>query len=275
MSPGKPLEKPELHGSGPVYRLESGRFKPAVCARQKNWCHASALRIMFASLPDLRKGSSMRFIPAAASLLILVSCMTSNSFGDLVWGPISNFQDGTVQGWAGGTVVNVANSGPLGAGDHSLRLSNGGVASRFAMFNTGVNGAIHAAVTEIVSDILRPPGEGSAEIRLVMFDTAGTRWTSTVAANVIDNGLWNRYSFSVLEADLTRVAGTGTYAALSTSLERIMFRYDPGIPTDSGLPLNGSMNFDNIAAVPEPSSACLLAFGVLSMAAGWRRQRAI
>ena len=78
----------------------------------------------------------------------------------------AGFQDGTVQDWEGGTVLNVADSGPLGLGDHSLQLANGGPGDNFAMHNEEINGAIARSVIQINSNILRPAGIGAAEIRL-------------------------------------------------------------------------------------------------------------
>lgn len=213
----------------------------------------------------------MSFKVVLASCIFFFVGMLQVANGDLVQGVISDFQDGTVQGWDGGTVTNIADSGPLGVGDHSLQLANGG-GGRFAMFNLGVNGTISPTVSAITSDILRPTGEGAADIRLVMFDTSGTRWTSTIATNISDNGLWGTYTFSILESDLTRVLGGGSYTDLLGNLERIMFRHDPGTPSPGGSPLNGTMNFDNISAVPEPSSILVLV-SVLAIGYSSRRHR--
>lgn len=190
---------------------------------------------------------------------------------DLVLGPISDFQDGTDQGWTGGTVAVVANSGPNGAGDFALELANGGVANNFAMFNTDVNGNIAADVTAISTDMWRPSGEATAEIRLVLFDSVGNRWTSNAAAQVSGDGAWKNYRFSILEADLTRVVGGGTYSDLVANLNRIMFRYDPGTPSGNGAPLDGVVRFDNIAAIPEPATAGLA--GVCLLWCGLHRRR--
>lgn len=200
------------------------------------------------------------------TLLAFVLCFcfgVSGTRADLVNGLISDFQDGTVQGWQGGTVAVVANSGPLGAGDFSLQLSNGGVANNFAMFNTDVNGVIASNVSHITADILRPTGQSTGQIRLVLFDTSdGTRWTSTAAATIVGNDQWNRYSFSILEADLTRVVGAGTYTSLTNNLSRILFRHDPDDPSAGGVSLDGTMSFDNITAVPEPATCSFLLLGL-------------
>lgn len=204
---------------------------------------------------------------------VIAWCVGSSSHADLTRGVISDFQDGTVQGWGGGTVSNQPNTGPLGAGDHSLQLSNGGFGGFFAMHNTGVNGSIDPAVSAVTADILRPLGVGAAEIRFVLFDTGGTKWTSTLAATIVDDGNWHRYTFSILEADLTRVDGLGSYANLTGNLERIMFRYDPGAPSPGGASLPGTMNFDNVTAIPEPSVGVGVVLGSLALCISRRARR--
>jgi hypothetical protein len=187
-------------------------------------------------------------------LLLAVARVT---YADVPLGVLFDFQDGTVQGWSGGTVSNQMNTGPGGLGDHSLQLSNG-IAGNFAMFNTGINGVIDPAISAITSDIFRPAGAGSGEIRLVLFDINGNRWTSTTSALIIDDGDWHNYVFSIREADLTHVLGGDTYNFLVNNLERIMFRHNPGLPSANGSPLPGTMNFDNITAIPEPTGLLVL-----------------
>ncbi len=212
----------------------------------------------------------MKFATTLLISFALFSFGLSSVHADVVLGTLFDFQDGTIQGWAGGTVMNVADSGPGGVGDHSLQLSNGGNGN-FAMFNSQIGGVIDMSVSAISADLFRPQGEVDASIRLVLFGTDGTRWTSSAATIVAGDGAWNRYSFSVLEADLTRVVGTGTYSSLISNLDQGMFRHDPGAPSAGGSSLAGTMNFDNIAAIPEPSQLFLLVSGLLGLA-GVRRK---
>lgn len=214
----------------------------------------------------------MNLQTSTGAFILAVSLLTSAARGDLVLGTISNFQDGTNQGWTGGTINVLADSGPSGLGDYALELSNGGFANNFAMFNAGVAGVIDPSVRAIRSDIFRPANEGSAEIRLVLFDNAGTRWTSTNAVTVVDDGAWRNFSFSILEADLTRVFGSGSYADLNANFNRIMFRYDPGPPNAGGSSLDGTMRFDNIAAIPEPTTPVVL-FASLAIGFAIARRR--
>jgi len=206
-------------------------------------------------------------------VLCFVVFSSGQAYADLALGVLSDFQDGTDQGWAGGTVVNVADAGPAGIGDHSLQLSNGGTGGNFAMFNPQFSGVINANVTAISCDIMRPTGSGAADIRLVLFDLDGDRWTSFVAANVIDDGSWKNYVFSIAEVDLSHVVGTGSYSALVNNFSSMMFRYDPGAPSAGGSPLAGTMSFDNITAIPEPSAGGLIQLGLVLALRFRRRSR--
>lgn len=197
-------------------------------------------------------------------ITLSVSCLAGNvAKSDLVPGVISDFQNATLQGWEGGTVTLMPDSGPLGSGDYALQLANGGNGDHFSMFNMTVQGSIVPSVSHISVDIMRPTGQVNGQIRLVLFDAAnGSRWTSTTAATIVGDGQWNRYNFSVRQTDLTRVLGTGSYSSVTADLERIMFRHDPGTPSSGGVGLAGTMYFDNITAVPEPGSTVLLLIGL-------------
>lgn len=191
---------------------------------------------------------------------------------DLLPGVISDFQDGTTQGWGGGSVVNVADSGPGGVGDNSLQLSNGGIGGNFSMRNLSVAGVIAPGVVQINTDMFRPAGQSNAEIRLVLHDISGNRWATTASQIVTGNGTWATYSFSIREPDLTLVLGAGTYSELRNGLNRIMFRHDPGAPDAGGVPLAGTVNFDNITAIPEPGGAAVAALALLAFGRQRRRR---
>ena len=175
----------------------------------------------------------------------------------LVPGPISDFEDGTLQGWAPPrrNTVNVA-GGPAG----STRFLEVFPAPNLAVFNDGISGVIAPSVFAIDVDMWRPAGESDLEMRLVLFGPGtNNRWTSTNAQLLPGDGVWYELTFSIREPDLTRVSGAGTYADLVADLDRIMFRWDPGAPSADGTSgATGSFGIDNVAAVPEPSALLLL-----------------
>ena len=177
-------------------------------------------------------------------------------------GLISDFEDGTLQGWAPpkANTANVA-GGPVGS-TRFLEVSPG--PPRLSAFNAGLGTTIDAAVTDILIDMQRPAGQSALEMRMVLFGPGGgNRWTFTVAQVVPGDGVWRTYSCSVLQADLTQVQGAGTYTDLTNNFNRLMFRWDAGGPSPGGTPgASGTIGFDNITAVPEPGTGALLAMGL-------------
>ncbi len=153
--------------------------------------------------------------------------------------------------------MNIATGGPNGAGDNFLKLENGSI-GKFAMRNTGTSfsGTISPSVPAITVDMMRPDSDtGNASIRLVLFGPGAMhnadRWTSTNPVTVPPDGVWTNYSFSILQSDLTHVLDQGgTFAELTSDLDRIMFRHDPGLPSSAGTSLSGSVGFDNTIATP-------------------------
>lgn len=147
-----------------------------------------------------------------------------------------------------------------------LEVAPAAFTTRMAAFNDSVTGSIDPTISSIDVDLMRPNGQNDIDIRLVLFGPGtNNRWTSTTAQTVAGDGLWLRYSFSILEADLTQVLGANTYAELTNDLNRIMFRYDSGNPSADGtVGGTGIFALDNVAAtaVPLPAAAGLLALGL-------------
>jgi hypothetical protein len=68
-------------------------------------------------------------------------------------------------------------------------------------------------------------------------------------------GAWQKLTFSIKEADLTRVQGTQTYAALMLDVDRLMFRHQAGVPAPEGDPIAASAGLDNIKAIAQAPPA--------------------
>ena len=190
-------------------------------------------------------------------------CLSSSAAWGVTAGQVSNFQDGTIQGWVTGPVAplptNVATGGPTGAGDKYLRVDPG---SHLAFFNpSGFAGSYTAAgVLDIGVDFLNlnPNTVSNIEdMRIVLFGPSGSRWSSTNFVVVPTDNLWHHYTFSLRQSDLTQVVAGDTYAATMANVTQLMFRHDSGAtPSSGGSPFLGSIGVDNITAipVPEPSS---------------------
>jgi len=200
----------------------------------------------------------MKYFPllATAAALSLVSQQSTSAA--ISAGLVSDFEDGTTQNWSGGSSpVNITTGGSTGAGDNFLQIGDGG---NMATFNTILSGAIDSAVTGFQVDLMRPSSDvGALDIRLVLFGPGtGNRWTSTTAEVVPNDDVWRTYTFPLLESDLTQVQGADTYANLSSTVNRVMFRHDPDTPSANGGIVSGTLGIDNVTAVPEPQSVLFL-----------------
>jgi hypothetical protein len=186
---------------------------------------------------------------------------------------VDDFQGGTTAlGWSGGSSPTyTANGGPNGAGDAFVQISAfpGG---NLATYNTSPQwtGNFTTIGAETINvDMMAPSTSAPLAIRLVVMGPSKfIRWDSADAQAVPNDGVWRNYQFSLAESDLTLVAGTDAYATLMSSVERVMFRYDPGAPDSSGSPVDapgGTLNLDNItlAVAPTPLAGDLNADGVV------------
>ena len=186
---------------------------------------------------------------------------TQDASADLMLGLLNDFEDGTLQGWdpPKNNTANVA-GGPSG----STRFLEVSPAPRMAAFSTAFAGTIDPSVTDIFIDMMRPSGQSDLEMRMVLFGPgADDRWTSTDAVVVPGDGAWATYSFSVREADLTRVLGSSTYADLTSNFAILMFRWDQGTPSAGGsVGVSGTIGYDNITAVPQAGTGALVAMGL-------------
>ena len=218
-------------------------------------------------------------VTSTCGALLLALLGTQLASGQLGPGLSSNFEDGPNQGWTPNTFkvngLNVA-GGPAGS-TRFLEVSPG--PPHLSVFNgehfsgpTLAIGSIEPALTAISVDLMRPNGQTDVEMRLVLVDpSTGDCWTSTSSQVVPGDGTWNNYTFSSLEADLTHVGGAATYADLTGSLSRMMFRFDPGAPSSTGSGGTGTFGLDNVTVIPEPGTWVLIGTG-LFCAAFFRRR---
>jgi hypothetical protein len=221
----------------------------------------------------------MRWCPLHTALLFAVYFVFAPSLAPaaISLGPLSDFQDGTLQGWTGNSAPTlIAGGGPAGGLDNFLRIG-GPNGNRFAIFNLnpGYTGAVDPGVTAFQADLMRPAGAlDTLEMRLVLFAPAtGIRWTSADAQTVPGDGIWRAYTFSLLESDLTQVQGSDSYANLIANVGRIMFRHDPPPAEADGIEADGFLGIDNVAAVPEPAAPLLLTASIALIAFPRRKSR--
>ena len=165
-------------------------------------------------------------------------------------GLLNDFESGTTEGWTSqASPTNIPSGGPAGVDDNYLQIGNG--LSNLGAFNLTHSGLLDSSIVAIEVDMFRPATDPDIEMRLVLFGpgvSTSNRWTSTNSVLVPGDGQWATYSFSVLEADLTQVVGSATYADVVADLNRILFRFDDGAPSIGGSSIAGTLGLDNITA---------------------------
>ena len=193
--------------------------------------------------------------PLHAISTALLLAMAATAAADLTPGLISDFEDGSTQGWDGGaSPTNIASGGPAGVGDNYLQIGNDSSAVRLATFNSSVAGIIDPTVESIQVDLLGALGQSNLDMRLVLFGPGtSNRWTSAASQVVPSNGLWDTYTFSLAESDLTQVLGVSSYSDLLSNLNRIMLRYDPAPASAGGQSVQGTLGIDNVIALSAPT----------------------
>ncbi len=181
----------------------------------------------------------------------------------------ADFQDGTTQGWDGGVSPSpnqptlMTDSGPLGAGDNALLVSavgGGGAYSRWAVFNTTdwAGDWLTAGVTQVQADFrVVTPTIGSLFLRTGFMSPANDRLASTDAQVLPADGAWHKLTFDVTDAGLTGVGGADVNTVLSDVFQ-FRFLQNPSF-SFQGEPVMAQIVIDNITALPEPTTALLLA----------------
>jgi hypothetical protein len=179
-----------------------------------------------------------------------------------------DFQDGTIQNWgsgAGSTVsTNVADAGPGGTGDNALDVA---ASNRFVVINsTQWTGDWTAAgVSTIALDVLNT-SNFDLNLRLAIagpggFSSGGMGDTyATDAVAVAVGSGWQSVEFDATAAGFSSVFGSDLAVALADVLQlRILHSAALSFVGDEG---GGSMQLDNIRAVPEPATLALMAVGL-------------
>ena len=200
--------------------------------------------------------------------------------GAILIGIVNDFQNSTVEGWSHGSPSPVppepvADAGPNGAGDHALRIFTTGVSfgagSRYIAFNGNSNWQgdyLATGVTGIRVDI-NNIGSDALDLRVAINGPGG--WFTSPAVIVAPGGGWHAELLSLLISDLSYVGG-GTEEVEETLAEVSDIQlysaadpdFGPGRIPRGDLREGGDALFDNITAVPEPTSTVL---GSLSLCA--------
>jgi hypothetical protein len=213
-------------------------------------------------------------------LLALALACAPLASAQISLGHVDDFQDGSLMNWqSGATLNNIANGGPMGAGDRFLKIDSdggSGPGSRLGAFNSDQwGGNWIAAGVDSVTGWFNNLGQTDLHLRITFFRFPGdqTRWTSTNAQTLAAGSGWTQMTFSAKEADLTQVMGTLDYNTVLSGVSRFMIRHQSGLPNAEGDPIVGSMGMDNITAVPEPATVLTIALGLSALAARKRKKQ--
>ena len=167
-----------------------------------------------------KEGMLRRSITIALYVCALAAARQAHG-GQITNGQVSDFQDGTTQGWVSGApnpnppTVLLNSHGP---GDHALEVVATGVfgaGSRLATFNSSqwAGDYLSADVTSILMD-LNNVGSTDLDIRLAVSGSGGDFSTTSSLFLTSESG-WTRFAFPVDVADWTSVGGFNLNATLS------------------------------------------------------------
>lgn len=208
------------------------------------------------------------------ALLCVALTSSATVFGQVIAGQMDTFNF-DIQSWNGAQPLWQPNGGPTGAGDGYLQmqsLGGSGQYSKMAMFNLDQwRGNYLAAGIGSISVDFDNFGTAELDMRMVLFDTnTATQWVSNFAAVLPGTPGWHHFNFAIDESLFTRTEGTTTFSDTLTFANRMMFRHNPGAPSNGGFPLAATLGVDNIRAVPEPATLAALGVG-LALLRGRRR----
>ncbi len=204
----------------------------------------------------------------------LAAALAAAPAAGITLGQVDDFQDGSLQGWAGGAMpTNIASGGPSGVGDRYLQISSSGG-------NLGTNniaqwiGDYDAAGVVAINFLLNNLGPNPLALRVTVFGNGGTFTTTNETVLPAASG-WVSVGFGLDDASLTQTAGNGTLADTLATVNTLLIRHDPDPISGSGQPnpVTGTLGIDEVTALPEPGSALLLPAGLVALWVASRTRR--
>ncbi len=225
------------------------------------------------SLEQIIRAAIVRIVRAILPCAVAAACLTLSVSAAVTLDQIEDFSG--VHAWTSGVPnlnppVIVADSGPLGAGDHSLRVtSNGGsgAGGRLIVFNetlwTGDYTA--AGILSLAAD-LRNMGTNTLSMRVAVNGPGG--WFVTTASPVTAFSGWTHQVFDLRFAALVSAGGSDASATMAAVSElRILHST---VVDFRGAKVSSGFMVDNVRAIPEPS--VLMICGLAGIAVVFRKR---
>jgi hypothetical protein len=226
--------------------------------------------------------SGTRLAVWLATLALFASLAAAPDASAVALGQVDDFEDGTTQGWiinllgtgnppAATLPVNVSTGGPAGAGDNYLRLTSvGGYGAGSRLVGINVSQWQGDYITQNVLGISASVinlGVTDVWLRLYVRSDAGGGFNDAIstAPIVLPSGSgWTNVVFPTTAAALSSINGSAATALAAVTELRILHSLNGAFP---GEIIAAQIGVDDLAAVPEPSTALLLGFGLLALAA--------
>jgi hypothetical protein len=215
-------------------------------------------------------------IRGALALIVWAHLFVMPAIAEITVGHVDDFQDGTTQHWRIGQPnpfpKNVANSGPLGMGDHALFTTNTQMGSRHLLVvlnedNQQFPGPANwegdwtaAGVTQVSLDVRNPGttlGASNLTMRLGIAGPGGASVAGdvyiTAGQTVPPDNNWHSLTFGVQASDFIAVgSGTDIPAALEDVTQFRIFSNPLEEFPGSGAP--NEFYLDNIRAIGPPAT---------------------
>lgn len=183
----------------------------------------------------------------------------STALGQIALGQTDTFEDGFTANWNGSPFApyqptNISTGGPLGVGDHYLRVQSNGASQsggKLAMYNSFQwAGNYSAAGVRVVEMDIKNFGSTALLMRPTMFGIEGTRYTSSNAFSYslpINSG-WRHATFFLTSEAMVQVYLDELFPDVARNNQQLLFRHQAGNPDPYGTSVVAHVGFDNIHA---------------------------
>ncbi|WP_456429451.1 T9SS type A sorting domain-containing protein [Rhodocaloribacter sp.] len=201
---------------------------------------------------------------ALSLLAVLIVLVTFGTLWAITAGQTDDFEDGTTQGWRVGSAgapfppANVADGGPLGAGDAYVEYTStgtGGPGSKMTFFNdTQWAGDYLTAGVKAIRMHVNNLGATDLDLRLHVttgIDAADPGCYSAQSISLPAGSGWTTVTFPFEAANVMNILGTCNYNTVMTGVQKLWIYNGPnGFPPNIESAIAATLGVDNVTALP-------------------------